>query len=479
MNITNQIASTKEKKFHSVLIDNAKVKLIAFYLPQFYPIPENDIWWGRGFTEWLNVVNAKPRFKDHYQPHIPADLGFYDLRLKETRKAQADLAKSYGIDGFCYWHYWFKGKRLLERPFYEVLESGEPDFPFCLAWANENWTRRWDGMDQEILQSQEYGGEDDDRAHFNYLLKALLDPRAIKIDDKPIFLIYRPADIPDVAKTIILWRNMAKDSGMNDLYIIAINSSFEEDVINWIDLGFDGEVIFQPNKKLKEYCNNTSNSLFNSKDYDYTSDMVIKYEEAWRLMAEESSETANKSDLYASVVPSWDNSSRRKCNALILHDSTPYEYQKWLNIEIERIKNRPSDKRIVFLNAWNEWAEGNHLEPDLKYGLAYLEATRNASTGHPELNHETSRTNINNYDNCYLFKTNLYEKQDSAMLYEIKIRNLEKQLNSFYNSNGGRLLLRYYKLRDRLFPEHSYRKIFFVNCFDYFKRLKNIFIQKK
>ncbi|MDJ0634982.1 MAG: glycoside hydrolase family 99-like domain-containing protein [Xenococcaceae cyanobacterium MO_188.B29] len=184
---------------------NNNIKAIAFYLPQYHPIPENDKWWGKGFTEWTSVAKAKPLFKDHYQPHLPADLGFYDLRLPEVRQAQADLAREYGIYGFCYYHYWFNGKRLLERPFNEVLESGKPDFPFCLCWANENWTRRWDGQDREILIEQKYSVVDD-REHIKSLISAFKDPRYIKIDGKPLFLIYRVNSLPDPSLTQKIWR---------------------------------------------------------------------------------------------------------------------------------------------------------------------------------------------------------------------------------------------------------------------------------
>lgn len=206
------------------MVNQSKHRIIAFYLPQYHPIPENDEWWGKGFTEWANVASAKPLFKGHDQPRIPADLGFYDLRVPEVRQAQADLASKYGIDGFCYWHYWFAGKQLLESPFNEVLKSGEPDFPFCLAWANMPWSGVWDGRPDRILIDQTYPGEHDHIAHFNALLPAFLDDRYIRIDDKPSFVIYKPNKLLDTAETITLWQRMAKEAGLNGLYIVGMNT---------------------------------------------------------------------------------------------------------------------------------------------------------------------------------------------------------------------------------------------------------------
>ena len=194
-----------------------KIRPIAIYLPQYHPVKENDEWWGKGFTEWTNVVKAKPLYDGHYQPHIPADLGFYDLRLEETRKAQAALAKEYGIHGFCYYHYWFNGKRILERPFQEVFDSGKPDFPFMLCWANENWTRVWDGSENEVLLKQNYN-EEDDRAHIRSLIPYFKDKRYIKVDGKPFFIIYKSSDLPDIERTINVWREEAKLEGL-ELYI--------------------------------------------------------------------------------------------------------------------------------------------------------------------------------------------------------------------------------------------------------------------
>src|SRR5690242_15190569 len=205
-------------------------RLIAFYLPQYHPIPENDLWWGKGFTEWTSVAKAKPLFRKHYQPHLPADLGFYDLRLPETRSAQAQLARENGIYGFCYYHYWFNGKLLLERPFNEVLASSQPDFPFCLCWANENWTRAWDGLEHDILVAQEYDAEDD-RRHIHWLVEAFRDRRYIRVNGKPLLLVYRVSNLPDPLQTASLWREEAHKLGIGDIYLATVES-FPKDRID-------------------------------------------------------------------------------------------------------------------------------------------------------------------------------------------------------------------------------------------------------
>ncbi len=358
-------------------------KLIAFYLPQFHPIPENDQWWGRGFTEWTNVTKAVPLFNGHHQPHLPSELGFYDLRLPEVRRAQAELAREYGISGFCYWHYWFNGKQLLEYPVNAVLESGEPDFPFCLAWANEHWSRRWNGMDQEVLQEQVYGGEEDDRIHFRYLLNAFKDPRYIKIDGKPLFLIYNPAHLLNPRKTLSLWRELLKKEGMNNLFCIAIKSHTESYLKNWCEEGFDAELIFQPQWSLigedsiyeKKHC------IYPKKVGDELKDLIVgDYSRLWKEFARMNV----TSRCYPTVVPRWDNSPRRQRQPVILYNSSPEEYQRWLTFELQQVKEKYPEDPLVFINAWNEWAEGNHLEPDMKYRRAFLEATKKAQVASPE-----------------------------------------------------------------------------------------------
>jgi hypothetical protein len=338
-----------------------KARLIAFYLPQFHPIPENDEWWGKGFTEWTNVARARPLFRGHYQPHLPADLGFYDLRLPETRQAQADLAREYGIHGFCYYHYWFNGKQLLERPFTEVLASGRPDFPFCLCWANENWTRRWDGHDEEILVAQEYC-EEDDKDHIRWLADAFRDERYIRVGGKPLFLVYRVNELPDPLRTASVWREGARRRGVGEIFLCRVES-FAGERDDPAKIGFDASVEFQP-----DWCHfGTARHRGANDVYDYAS--VVE-----RMLRKEPPEYTR----FPCVMPSWDNAARRRNGATILHGSTPQLYQKWLTSVLRTAEHGKGSDGIVFINAWNEWAEGNHLEPCQRWGRGYLEATREA-----------------------------------------------------------------------------------------------------
>ncbi|ABQ26525.1 glycosyltransferase WbsX family protein [Geotalea uraniireducens] len=346
-------------------------RLIAFYLPQYHPIPENDTWWGKGFTEWTNVAKAKPLFRGHYQPHIPADLGFYDLRVPETRAAQAEMAREYGIEAFCYYHYWFAGRRLLERPFNEVLASGEPDFPFCLCWANQSWTGIWHGAPNRILVEQTYPGFDDYSSHFQELLKAFTDRRYVTVDGKPLFLIFRPKEIPDPMRVIGFWREMAVKAGLKGLYLVGVTE--EPD---WIpqQLGFDAYVISRhpsipwitrrtPIKwMIKQYQVKTGKPAIFSYEKDFADLQPIKIAHG---------------DNYPCLLPNWDNTPRSKSNGLVLHDSTPEAFRKHVKKALEISRDKPDERKLVFIKSWNEWAEGNHLEPDLKFGRAYLEILRN------------------------------------------------------------------------------------------------------
>ncbi len=352
------------------------VKLIAFYLPQYHPTPENDAWWGKGFTEWTNVTKAKPLFSGHYQPHLPADLGFYDLRLPEARQAQADLARAYGIHGFCYYHYWFNGRRLLERPFNEVLASGEPDFPFCLCWANENWTRRWDGLEQNILLEQVYG-EEDDRLHMQWLAKAFQDPRYIRIDGKPLFLVYRTAKIPDPLKTAKIWREEAYKLGIGDIFLCKVES-FPDEHDNPSLIGFDACIEFQPDWTQLGLPLQTGRRWplarkLRLAEQAYAENAIYEYSTVVERMLAKPTPGYKR---FPCVTPSWDNTPRRKENAIILRNSTPEVYERWLREIVKNTLSNESNEKIVFINAWNEWGEGNHLEPCQKWGYAYLEATR-------------------------------------------------------------------------------------------------------
>jgi GT2 family glycosyltransferase len=339
-------------------------RLIAFYLPQYHPIPENDEWWGKGFTDWTNVAKAQPLFPGHYQPHVPAALGYYDLRKPDVMKAQADLARQAGIHGFCYYHYWFNRKVLLETPLHATLESGEPDFPFCLCWANEPWTRAWDGRSGEVLMEQKYS-EEDDRDHLRYLAPFFRDRRYIRIDGKPLFLVYRAAHIPDPARAAAVWRDEAVKLGIGEIYLCRVES-FNNEHTDPVPLGFDAAVEFQPDwDALGE----------KSSEPIYGDHSVYSYEDMARRMVVKPHPPYKR---FPCVTPSWDNSPRRKKNATIFIESTPQLYEMWLYLALQRSKTCRPEERLVFINAWNEWGEGNHLEPDLKHGTAYLDATRNA-----------------------------------------------------------------------------------------------------
>jgi len=359
-----------------MLTHDLEIRSIAFYLPQYHPIPENDKWWGKGFTEWRNVAKAQPLFPGHYQPHVPADLGFYDLRLPESRQAQAELAREYGIYGFCYYHYWFNGRRILERPFNEVLSSGKPDFPFCLCWANENWTKVWDGQSKNVLLEQKYN-EEDDREHIRALEAAFCDQRYIRINGKPLFLVYRASKIPHPLKTTSIWREEADKLGIGELYLCKVESFLDEYGDPTAD-GFDASIEFQPDWK------NLGQPLQRGKAWGlarrlgiaqaaFGQHRVFDYGTVIERMLQRSLPSYKQ---FPCITPSWDNTARRKEDAVIFRNSTPELYQRWLEAAVERVASNCSAERIVFINAWNEGAEGNHLEPCQKWGRQYLEATK-------------------------------------------------------------------------------------------------------
>ena len=347
-------------------------RLIAFYLPQYHPIPENDLWWGKGFTEWTNVTRARPAFAEHYQPHLPADLGFYDLRVPEVREAQAELAAEYGLYGFCYHHYWFQGRRVLERPFTEVLASGTPDFPFCLCWANENWTRSWDGSENSVLLEQCHSDEDDIR-FIQSLLPAFRDPRYICANGKPLLIIYQSQLLPDPVKTTATWREQVRAAGFPDLFLLrAETHTLYGNHFNATTLGFDGSVEFPPHAALSGTLKPTDPQWVSNSD-----SRIFDYRE---VVLHSLSRPTPDYKLFRGVMPSWDNSPRRsKGGAYIFAHSSPELYGQWLAECIRWTRrHHTGEEQLVFINAWNEWGEGCHLEPDQRYGHRYLEATRNA-----------------------------------------------------------------------------------------------------
>lgn len=355
------------------------MRLISFYLPQYHPIPENDLWWGKGFTEWTNVAKAKPLFPGHKQPKLPADLGFYDLRVPEVRQAQADLARDAGIEGFCYWHYWFAGKELLERPLREVVASGEPDFPFCVAWANQTWSGIWHGAPNEILIEQTYPGDEDHEEHFYSLLETFRDDRYIKVDGKLLFVIFKYDDMPDVRGFIELWQQLAKREQIGGFYFVCISSK----KIDYKSLGFDGMIIDtfseirrRLEKKPKSKPNilqRLLNKLFYPKASRYDNPPVIySYKDYINLPLPDLSNL----DEYHSIIPNWDNTPRSGNRGIVLTDSSPELFRKHLKNAIEAINDRIPEKRIIFLKSWNEWAEGNYFEPDAEFGRKYLDVIK-------------------------------------------------------------------------------------------------------
>lgn len=355
---------------------NNKVRVIAFYLPQFHPIPENDKWWGKGFTEWTNVGKAKSLFRGHYQPRVPADLGYYDLRVPEIRQAQADLAKEYGIEGFLYWHYWFgNGKRLLERPFNEVLKSGEPDFPFCLGWANHSWQGISCGVKtKELLIEQLYGGENDYKRHFYDVLPAFKDKRYIQVDEKPLFYIHSPLASPEVKAFVEIWRKLALENGLKGITIVGNtqdDTAHIKEVLSFCDY-VNVDTLFEFKKYDFSFWDKAKNKILREV---FNVGNVYEYRKAMKYFY---SRKADKKTYFPTIIPGWDHTPRTGSVGNVLNNSTPEYFEQHVKYVFEEIKNKEEDKRIVFLKSWNEWAEGNYMEPDLKFGHGFLKALRNA-----------------------------------------------------------------------------------------------------
>ena len=362
--------SVLNRKWSSIIEKRIDPRVITFFLPQFHPVPENDLWWGKGFTEWTNVSKARPNFVGHYQPRIPADHGYYDLRLLEVLQAQASLAQRYGVHGFCFYYYWFDGKRLLERPVEQLLLSEKPDIPFCLCWANENWTRRWDGQEHEVLMAQAHTDEDDVAVIYD-LIRFFKDDRYIKIDGRPLILIYRATLFPDFAKTAATWRKVCREQGLGEIYI-AMVESFElvQSNTHPSALGCDAAVEFPPQglAEVKQPTGEIINPEFTGHVADYR-DLAVRY----------ATRPAPGYTRFKGVMPGWDNTARRPHTSFCFENASPGAFQAWLEESIADTKEQNfGDERLVFVNAWNEWAEGAYLEPDRRFGHTYLEAVRNA-----------------------------------------------------------------------------------------------------
>ena len=369
-------------------MEGSKSRVIAFYLPQYHPTPDNDKWWGKGFTEWTNVGKAKPLFRGHYQPKVPADLGYYDLRLPEVRAVQAELAKEAGIEGFCYYHYWFgDGKQELELPFNEVVRTGEPDFPFCLCWANESWHAKfWDkdgkASSKKLLIEQRYLGHTDNVKHFYSLLPAFKDKRYIKVDGKLLFMIYRPLEFENVSEFIQDWQELARENGLEGFHFVGqLNEkelSAEGDPIQFVlALGFNavntvhlGGALFHRSfvKKVWQKLYRILRRM----------PMIVRYKDAYPFFV---SKDDKKAGVYPTIIPNWDHTPRSGRNGYILNGSTPELFKLHVHEVLNVIKNKPQNERIVFLKSWNEWGEGNYMEPDLRYGKGYIETLKRELNG--------------------------------------------------------------------------------------------------
>lgn len=353
-------------------------RVIAFYLPQFHPIPENDAWWGAGFTEWTHVRKAVPLFRGHQQPKAPLNSDYYDLLNDETREHQAHLARDAGINGFCYWHYWFgNGKKLLERPFNQVITSGRPDFPICLAWANESWTGIWHGMKDKVLMNQTYPGPDDYVAHFNDVIRAFQDPRYICVDGKPLFIVYKPWEIPDAKQFTGCWRQLAREHGLKDIYFVGISDTPLPDFT-----GFDGYMAGAPKIPerttfptfaeifLHRICGVNPRLFF--RVWNRKSPEVYPYQSFVRHSFNEPMERRE----FPVVIPNWDNTPRVGRRGIVLKGSTPGFFTLLFCKAIKANRDKPDEENFIFIKSWNEWAEGNYMEPDDQWGTGYLDALK-------------------------------------------------------------------------------------------------------
>jgi hypothetical protein len=357
---------------------SASITSIALYLPQFHPVAENDEWWGAGFTEWINVARARALYPGHYQPHLPGELGFYDLRLDETRVLQAELAHAHGITAFCYWHYWFAGRRMLHRVVDEVVSSGAPDFPFCLAWANESWGGTWVGAPRRLLIEQTYPGDDDHRRHFDALAEALHDRRYLKIDGRPVFYVYRPDQLlPSPQGFAELWRSRAEEAGLPGLFLIG-QSAPGRFLWKASTCGFDAVALFKIRPAMERLASERR------KAFDWRVLNVLQRQPllpdiaSYRHWSPYIPSVSAPGELcFPAVLPGWDNTPRAgRRRGFVYHGATPDVFSRQVEAAVALLANRPASERVLFVRSWNEWAEGNHLEPDRRFGRGFLEAFR-------------------------------------------------------------------------------------------------------
>lgn len=372
-----------------------KARVIAYYLPQFHPTKINDKYWGKGFTEWTNVTKAKPQYRGHYQPQIPADLGFYDLRLPEIRQAQADMARENGVEGFMYWNYWFgNGKKILEMPIEELMRTAKPDFPFCVGWANHDWSNKtWQKTKRftkdTVFLKQEYLGKQDYTDYFYYLLPMFRDHRYIKVDEKPLFYVFDPDSCPDMKEFIQLWQHLAEKNGIPGIHFVARADSigkadeiYKKNFMNevkarydrYIDMGFDAvssmnfrraeilvtgffkKIIRNIRRKIFGYALNSHDYMKLTEHY-YTDEDKLDY-------------------VYPQITPRKDKTPRAGKNALVYTGSTPEKFRIAIKMALEKIKDKDDEHKILFLNSWNEWGEGSYMEPDIVWGHQYLDVLR-------------------------------------------------------------------------------------------------------
>lgn len=356
-------------------------KVIAFHLPQFHAIPENDQWWGEGFTEWTNVRKARPIYPGHYQPRIPAEGRYYNLLDPDVLEWQANLAKTYGLHGFCYYHYWFNGKQLLQRPVEQLLERGRPDFPFCLAWANEPWTRVWDGGEKHVLMPQAYGSDDEWREHVRYLIKAFSDPRYIRVRDKPMLLIYRTTAIRDMQPMLDVWNEEVLGAGLPGIHLVSMATGHVPDPrLHLFDAFADFEPLLTTSYKLSKGARRREKWLKRFTELRWAifrhanrTSLSYDYATVWRTIERRTLPPHH----YPGAFVDWDNSPRRgRDQALIMRNFDKSAFERGINAQIRKARNVGAP--FLFMNAWNEWAEGTYLEPDEGRGLFFLETIRDA-----------------------------------------------------------------------------------------------------
>ncbi|MDP9094099.1 MAG: glycoside hydrolase family 99-like domain-containing protein, partial [Actinomycetota bacterium] len=351
----------------------AQIRVVPFYLPQFHPTAENDRWWGTGFTEWTNVTAALPVYRGHNQPNLPADLGFYDLRLDEVRQAQMDLASDHGIAGFMYYYYWFTGRRLLNLPI-ERLAASEVDKPFCIMWANENWTRTWDGRESDILMGQDYDTVPATE-FIDDVLEFLADRRYLRVDGKPILAVYRPGQMPDFDQVIKHWRTRAREAGVGEILLLSVDVTREFDgLASAKAAGLDGTLGFPPHNHLWDWVPHGGLGL----DKRFTGNIL-----SYASMVDDAQRRAHQlaDDCFPGVMVNFDNTARRQWKPDLWYGSNPYTFRRWLAMARSAVAYRPPSSRVVFVNAWNEWAEGAVLEPSQRFGRTYLLAVRDVVYG--------------------------------------------------------------------------------------------------